>query len=129
MTLALLALAFALAAAPTVEALEQGAGNAPPPPLKLRSKAAVSEALAPRNTAAPFREPVLGSEPDLLAPAGDPRRESSAWTCNGESSLCYDPDSRRIVYKPARALMPDLPGLRRENISVKRDRITFKYSF
>jgi hypothetical protein len=25
--------------------------------------------------------------------------------------------------------MPDLPGLQRENISVKRDRIVFRYSF
>jgi hypothetical protein len=126
MTLALLALAFALAAAPGVEASEQGVAA---PPLKLRSKAAVAEVLAPRSSSAPFREPVQGPELELMPPANDPRVEHKAWTCTGESSLCYDPDSRRIIYKPARGLMPDIPGLRRENISVRRDRITFKYSF
>ena len=127
MTLALLAFAFALAAAPAVDAAsEQGVAQ---PPLKLRSKAAVAEVLAPRTSAAPFREPVQGPELDLLSASTDPRLEGKRWSCTGESSLCYDPDSRRIIYKPARGLMPEIPGLRRENISVRRDRITFKYSF
>jgi hypothetical protein len=126
MTLALLALAFALAAAPGAEASEQGAA---PQPLKLRSKAAVAEVLAPRSSSAPFREPLQGPELELMPPASDPRLGHRAWACTGETALCYDPDSRRIIYKPARGLMPDIPGLRRENISVRRDRITFKYSF
>ena len=126
MTLALLALAFALAAAPGVDASEQGIAA---PPLKLRSKAAVAEVLAARTASAPFREPVQGPELELLPPPSDQRLDNKAWSCTGESSLCYDPDSRRIIYKPARGLMPEIPGLRRENISVRRDRITFKYSF
>ena len=126
MNLATLALAFTLAAAPAAEASDP---MAPPQPLKLRSKAAVAEVLAPRSAPAPFREPVRGPELDLLAPADDPRAESKHWSCDGERSLCYDPNSRRIIYKPARALMPEIPGLRRENISLRRDRITFKYSF
>lgn len=126
MTLALLALAFAIAAAPSADASDQGVA---PPPLKLRSKAAVAEVLAPRTSSAPFREPLQGPELELLAPVHDPRRDNKAWSCTGETALCYDPDSRRIIYKPARGLMPDIPGLRRENISVRRNRITFKYSF
>ena len=125
MTLAHLAFALALAAAPVAEASDSMAG----PPLKLRSKAAVAEVLSPRSSSAPFREPVRGPELDLLAPSEDPRAESKHWSCDGERSLCYDPNARRIIYKPARGLMPEIPGLRRENISVKRDRITFKYSF
>jgi hypothetical protein len=121
-----LAFALALAAAPVAEGSEPGA---PPAPLKLRSKAAVAEVLSPRASSVPFREPVPGPDLDLLLQPADPRVETKRWTCTGESSLCYDPEARRIVYKPARALMPDLPGLRRENISVRRDRITFKYSF
>jgi len=50
-------------------------------------------------------------------------------SCANATTLCYDPNERRIVYKPARNLMPDLPGLTRENISVKRDRIVFRYTF
>lgn len=62
-------------------------------------------------------------------PPADSRPEQSRSTCVSDHSLCYDATTRRIVYKPARALMPDIPGLRRENISVKRDRIILKYSF
>jgi hypothetical protein len=129
MTLALLALALAVAAAPAAEASEQPGATPGGAPLKLRSKAAVAELLSPRASSAPFREPVPGPDLDQLLQPSDPRLEARRWACTGESSLCYDPDSRRIIYKPARALMPDLPGLRRENISVKRDRVTFKYSF
>ena len=125
MTLASLALALAFAAAPSAEASEPSAA---PAPLKLRPKAALSTGFAPHHAAAPFLHP--SSEPDLdLIPRADPRLEQSRSSCSGTNSLCYDPGSGRIVYKPARALMPDLPGLQRENISVKRDRITLRYSF
>ena len=124
MNLASLALGFAVAAAPAAEASEAASAA----PLKLRSKAAVSAVLPAPRAAAPFREPM--GEPELdLFPREDPRMRSSRSSCNGESSLCYDAQSGRIVYKPARALMPEIPGLRRENLSVKRNRITLKYSF
>ena len=127
MTFAYSALALVLAAAPAAEANEAAE---PAPPLKLRSKAAMAEVLSARTRPAPFRAPILEPEPDLAVPQpSDTRLEGQRWSCTGESSLCYDPGSRRIIYTPARALMPDIPGLRRENISLKRDRITFKYSF
>jgi hypothetical protein len=95
--------------------------------LQLRPKAALPQP-AKTHRFAPFVAPL--DEPDLdLLPRADPRNEASRSSCSGESALCYDPGSGRIVYKPARALMPDLPGLQPENISVKRDRITFRYSF
>ena len=126
MTPALLALAFALAAAPASAEISEPAA---PAPLKLRSKAAIVETLSARGANAPFRAP-NPTEPELeLLPQADPRLETRRWSCSGERSLCYDPQSGRIVYKPARALMPEIPGLQRENISVKRDRITFRYSF
>jgi len=31
--------------------------------------------------------------------------------------------------REVREYMPELPGLRREHIAVRRDRVTFKYSF
>ena len=124
-----LALAFALLVAPASEASEPLAQ----PPLKLRSKAAISEVLSanPAATPAPYRA-AREEEPGLELlppPQADPRLESSRSSCSGERSLCYDPRTGRIVYKPARALMPEIPGLRRENISLKRDRITLRYSF
>ena len=62
-------------------------------------------------------------------PAAAPEARHSRSSCGMDRALCYDPASGRIVYKPARALMPDIPGLQRENISVKRDRIVLRYSF
>ncbi len=116
-----LLLALALAAAvPTV------AGAVETKTLQLKPKAALVTT-APHQSA-PFVIP--GPEPELdLLPHRDPRQEQSRSSCASERSLCYDPDSGRVVYKPARALMPDIPGLQRENISVKRDRIVLRYTF
>lgn len=118
----LLVLAMAVAAvAPRGEAAEPS-----PPVLQLKPKAAIVNTVIARY--APFAAP--SAEPELeLIPRRDPREETSRSSCSGERSLCYDPTSGRIVYKPARNFMPDIPGLERENISVKRDRIVFRYSF
>jgi len=50
-------------------------------------------------------------------------------SCGLDRPVCYDMNSGHIVFKPARALMPEIPGLTPENISVKRDRIIFRYTF
>ena len=116
----LLVIAMALAASP--EALANEAK-----PLQLRVPKSALTAQAPSQTA-PFTIPM--GEPELaLAPARDLRQEQSRSSCANATTLCYDAAERRIVYKPARAFMPDLPGFTRENISVKRDRIVFRYSF
>ena len=95
--------------------------------LELRPKAVL--AVNTPHTYAPFVLPAAG-EPELnLLPQRDERLEQSRSSCEGERSLCYDPGSGRIVYKPARAFMPEIPGMQRENISVKRDRIVLRYSF
>lgn len=123
----LLVVALALG---TVAANPAGASDASPAkvPLQLRPKAAITVA-TPSRYQAPYLNPMV-SEPDLdLLPREDARQQMSRSSCSGDRSLCYDPTSGRIVYKPARQLMPDLPGLQRENISVKRDRIVFRYSF
>lgn len=114
------ALAVGLAAAPRVAAVETK------PALQLKPKAALVTT-APHNYA-PFVAPA--AEPDLdLMPRRDARLDQSRSSCNSDRALCYDPGSGRIVYKPARNFMPEIPGLQRENISVKRDRITLRYSF
>jgi hypothetical protein len=123
----LLILAFAVAVAATPR--PAGAADPNPQPqlqLQLKPKAAISSAAT--HTFAPFVTPSAEPELDLL-PRRDERLEQSRSSCSGDRSLCYDPNSGRIVYKPARMLMPDIPGMQRENISVKRDRIVFRYSF
>lgn len=126
MNLAALALVAAAAYAPTPAAAGDGA-PAPASPLQLRPKAAMA-VLTLNPQSAPFLAP--SNESDLeLFPQRDARLDASRSACTGERSLCYDPFSGRIVFKPARMLMPEIPGLRRENISVKRDRIVLRYSW
>ena len=121
MKLLAVAIALGISANPSVEAAE---GKSQP--LQLRPKAGLATSLS--HNYAPFVSP--SSEPELeLIPRRDPRAESSRSSCSGERSLCYDATSGRIVYKPARQLMPEIPGLQRENISIKRDRIVLRYSF
>ena len=121
MKMIVIALALGFAGTPKGEAADTKS-----PALELKPKAALMEPAQARS--APFVAPA--SEPELeLVPRRDLRQEASRSSCSGDRSLCYDPSSGRIVYKPARALMPDLPGLQPENISVKRDRIVLRYSF
>jgi len=128
LVLALAAAAMAATPKATAAAAPSTQDASPPSNLQLRPKAALKSAPSKTHRFAPFVMPLDEPDPELL-PRIDPRTESSQWSCTGETSLCYDPGSRRIIYKPARALMPELPGLQRENISVRKDRITFKYSF
>jgi hypothetical protein len=109
--------------------LNSAANDAKTPTLQLKPKAAMMAA-APQNYAnAPFVAPLV-PEPELdLVPRAETRSNDSRSSCEADRSLCYDVTSGRIVYKPARALMPDIPGLKRENISVKRDKIILRYSF
>lgn len=121
---AVIALTLAIASAPV------GAADAvvPKAPLELRPKAAMAPMTPPTHRFAPFVVALPEPDPELL-PRRDERLDQSRSSCSSDRSLCYDPTSGRIVYKPARALMPDIPGLQRENISVKRDRIVLRYSF
>jgi hypothetical protein len=114
----MLAMAFAgLAAAAEPQA----------PQLQLRPKAALT--LAPPHDAAPFvTHPAAEPEIEVL-PRQQMRANESRSACDGTAAVCYDPSSGRIEVASVRNYMPDLPGLRRETISVKRDRILFRYSF
>ena len=120
----LLAAALALSSSPDASAAAEAAK-----PLQLKPKAALAAAaVVPGHDNAPFVTPL--AEPALdLAPRASQRHSPNS-ACGPESTLCYDmSDGGRIVFRPARKLMPDLPGLTRENISVKRDRVVFRYSF
>ena len=120
------AIALTLAVAATPAGANDATSNAP---LQLRPKSAIVTG-TPNHRQAPFVMPLTSApDPELLPPSADGRLEQSRSSCRSDRSLCYDAASGRIVYKPARALMPDIPGLQRENISVKRDRIVLRYTF
>ena len=120
MKIIMLALALAILAAAPARAEETKA-------LMLKSQAAIA-AVTPHRSA-PFVQPIGEPEPEPLFTPRDLRQEQSRSSCESDRALCYDPASGRIVYKPAREYMPEVPGLQRENISLKRDRIVLRYSF
>ena len=122
MKLLILALALGVASSPSGEAADK-----PAQALVLKPKSAMVGPQSYRH--APFLSPSMSDTELELLPRRDERQEAMRSSCSGERSLCYDPASGRIVYKPAREFMPEIPGLQRENISVKRDRIVLRYSF
>ena len=99
--------------------------------LELKPKAALAAAssIPPAHTAAPFSSPAPAPQQEVdFTPQPEARHMSNS-SCGMDREVCYDMESGRIVFKPARALMPEIRGLTRDNISVKRDRIIFRYTF
>lgn len=137
MRMLLLVLAFVLAAAPfaALAASPEGGEKAL---LRIIPKEAIASSIraSTRSSAlsgsASERAPFLFSDEEGLAVDFAPHPESrrgSPSSCEGDKTLCYDPSNGHIVYKPIRNFMPHIPGLQRENISLNRHRILFKYSF
>ena len=81
-----------------------------------------------KNVEAPFR---VSRDPmsELFTPQEEAFRGPKGACEVSSRDLCYDLASGKVVYRRARAYMPTIDGLKAESISVKRDRITFKYSF
>ena len=95
--------------------------------LTLRSKSAIATAVPHRS--APYVQPIGEPEREPLFSAHDAREDQSRSSCESQRDLCYDKSAGRIVYKPARQFMPGIPGLQADSISLKRDKIVFKYTF
>jgi hypothetical protein len=92
--------------------------------LELKPRSAL--AAAPMHAPAPFVSPV--AEPMLqLGAHSESRPERGRSACETDQALCYD--AGHIVFKPARRFMPEIPGLKEESVSLKRDRIILRYSF
>ena len=99
------------------------------PSMQARALASAAAGAVPAKQAdAPFRaardpmpEMILREELERRGPKGS--CESSA------AALCYDLRDARVVYRPIRKYMPTVDGLRPESVSLRQDRIVFKYSF
>jgi hypothetical protein len=94
--------------------------------LSVKRKAIASEIAA--RSEAPF---VAAREawPLAIAPGAPPAQGPQGACERSAHDLCYDSDGRRIVYRPARAIMPRIGELTPEGVSVRRDRIVLRYSF
>ena len=96
--------------------------------VKSKSMAASATAVPSKNAEAPFRyarDPL----PELLLREEQERRGPSGACQNAATTLCYDITDGKIVYRGARQYMPKIDGLRAESISLRRNRLTLKYSF
>jgi hypothetical protein len=97
----------------------------------LKSRAMASAAAPSVNSAtaqAPFtqaRDPL----PEMILRDEQERRVSQGTCQHSAKDLCYDLTDRRIVYRPIRQYMPTVEGLRPESVSLRHDRVIFKYSF
>jgi hypothetical protein len=77
---------------------------------------------------APFtsvRDPL----PELLMAEEQERRAVRGGCDYAAHDVCYDLADGRIVYRGARAFMPKIEGLKAESVSLRTNRISFKYSF
>lgn len=97
--------------------------------LKLKAKLIVQS-----GTVAPWRAseaPVASAPtPAPLFPPVSNKHERIPGSCETSAgALCYDYRNGSSVYKPSRQLMPEISGMQSESVAVKRDKITFKYSF
>jgi len=92
--------------------------------LQLKPKTAIAHANAP--FVMPSAEPQIHFQ--LLQPR-DLRHDEVRSGCNADRALCYDSNGGRIVYKAARGYMPNIPGLQPQDVSIRRDRIVFRYVF
>jgi hypothetical protein len=113
--------------------------------LSLRNKALVSAAstistATIKHADAPFSLAGRDSSTRDTTTARDPLpqlllldeqdRHGLRGTCDYTSrDLCYDLADGRVVYRAARNYMPSMAGLTADSVSLRRNRIVFKYTF
>ena len=97
--------------------------------LSIRSKSYSVTTEAPsKNAEAPFRH-ARDPLPELVLRDEEERRGPAGACENGNASVCYDAVSGKVVYRGAREYMPKVNGLTPESVSLRRGRLTLKYSF
>ncbi len=89
----------------------------------------VRAAATQKGLQAPFTRAVRDPLPELMLREEQERRGPRGACEHAATDVCYDIADGRVVYRPARKFMPRLDGFNAESISLRRDRILFKYSF
>jgi hypothetical protein len=94
----------------------------------LKSRALASAGSTTQQAPAPFtygRDPL----PQLLMLDEQERRGPRGACEFSARDLCYDLTDGRVVFRPARSYMPKIDGLTAENVTLRSNRVVFKYSF
>jgi hypothetical protein len=97
--------------------------------LSLKNKALASAAApSTKQVEAPF---VTGRDPlPFILMQEEQERRGFQGSCEAAArDLCFDAASGRVVYRAARKYMPQFEGFTPESVSLRSNRITFKYSF
>ncbi len=94
-----------------------------------RERSVRAAAESKRHVQAPFTATGRDPLPEILLHAEQESRGPRGACEHAATDLCYDLADRRIVYRPARQYMPRFDGLTPESISLRHDRLIFKYSF
>ncbi|MEO8384871.1 MAG: hypothetical protein ABI583_06505, partial [Betaproteobacteria bacterium] len=72
----------------------------------------------------------IGAHADDLAYVPPRNSEQIPNGCaQNPGALCYDYRNGGAVYKPMRSLLPDLPGMTPQNLSIRRNKVVAQYSF
>jgi hypothetical protein len=97
--------------------------------LSQKSRLAAAAPVPAKNAQAPFtaaRDPL----PALLMLSEQEERRGYRSACDNTSrDVCYDLVDQRVVYRPVRQYMPRIDGLTAENVSLRHDKVVFKYTF
>ena len=102
--------------------------------VELRTKALMSagaSAVSATNYVKPEAPVAYGRDPMTALVQMETRDGATPRvTCAASAStLCYDADDGRIVYRGAREYMPKMQGFSADSISVRHNAIVFKYTF
>lgn len=100
---------------------------------KSLAAASVAAASAGSVSASPFARAPFASGRDplpYLAVSEEQEQRATGGGCAiAQREVCYDAASGQVVYRPARKYMPHIEGLTPENVSLRRNRLVFTYSF
>lgn len=97
--------------------------------VELRARSIASAPTAAKSTEAPVLRAGRDPLPEILLTEELARRGPRGNCESATTDLCYDARDGKVVYRRAREYMPRIEGLTAESIAVRRDRVTFKYSF
>ncbi len=83
----------------------------------------------PSTTGLSFHLRAEEQVPHLTYAAADGQRQLPHGCAKQSGALCYDYRGGHAVYKPMRKLLPDIPGMTPDNLSIRRNKIIARYSF
>jgi hypothetical protein len=106
------------------QAMKRGAPSSLPPVLTSESVHSTAS-----TSVVPYADNPRDSLASLAARTYDPMYREAPFSCNTDSVICYDYRKRHSVVPMTKSLMPDVPGLKKEGVTVKRDKLAFNYSF